>query len=369
MFTKEQIKEIADRLAAMGKRDSQFPVTQEVTNEDFVPILQDNKNKLASIKTIMERAPDSGDIGNIEELLDELENSLIAYMESLEDQTVSLTISCPVSGAEIYVNGEAASAGGQYIGSFTRGTLIEIKVQAEGYATFHQVVQVWRTQTLVVHLNADTGGETPPEPVENVTLTVTATPSIATIRLNGVERSSITVEKGSSVHINVTASGYKEYDEDYIVNSTETKKITLESDSQFEYTDLKMTPSLENVPADGFQQQMTVLVSYIDWDGTVITDEETSRAVLTSEQDWIRIDGYMVTISENTSTESRSGKIKVTTSTINGAKTISKEFNVVQLGTGAQEETISLVPESLQFTSEGGSKTVQVTSNANWEIQ
>lgn len=64
--------------------------------------------------------------------------------------------------------------------------------------------------------------------VQNVTLTINATPAEATVKLNNVEQKTISVEKGTQVNIEVTYEGYKSYAETITVNEDTTKEIILE---------------------------------------------------------------------------------------------------------------------------------------------
>lgn len=67
-----------------------------------------------------------------------------------------------------------------------------------------------------------------PTPVDTYTLTVNPTPNDATVLLNGQSRRSITVEAGTAVRVQVSASGYQDYDQNIIVDSTRTLNVTLE---------------------------------------------------------------------------------------------------------------------------------------------
>ena len=52
-FTKQEIEEIRIRLAATGVKDSQFPSVTTVNLDDFIAIVQDGKNKKATLSDIL----------------------------------------------------------------------------------------------------------------------------------------------------------------------------------------------------------------------------------------------------------------------------------------------------------------------------
>ena len=51
-FTQEDYKKIEEYLKQNSKRDTDFPSVTEVTNDDYVPIIQDNENKKISVNAL-----------------------------------------------------------------------------------------------------------------------------------------------------------------------------------------------------------------------------------------------------------------------------------------------------------------------------
>ena len=52
MFTTGQIKEIAQRLEAMGKKDSQFPLVTSLNGGETVAVVQNGENKRINLGDI-----------------------------------------------------------------------------------------------------------------------------------------------------------------------------------------------------------------------------------------------------------------------------------------------------------------------------
>lgn len=56
MFTKEQIEEIGKKLSLTGVKDTDFDEITQVKPEDYVVIIQDNKNYIVKFQTILDLA-------------------------------------------------------------------------------------------------------------------------------------------------------------------------------------------------------------------------------------------------------------------------------------------------------------------------
>ena len=50
MFTKNQIEEIRDKLAQLGVKDTEFKVTEEVSEDDMIAIVSGGENKTILLK-------------------------------------------------------------------------------------------------------------------------------------------------------------------------------------------------------------------------------------------------------------------------------------------------------------------------------
>ena len=117
------------------------------------------------------------------------------------------------SGATL--NHIKAYVGGAVIASTTSGTSLTINASLI-------------TGPVTIEASATSAVVTPPPSVTQYTLTVNPNPSTATVKLNGSERKSITVDANTSVTYEVSASGYVTQSGSWTVTKTETKNISLE---------------------------------------------------------------------------------------------------------------------------------------------
>lgn len=53
MFTKNQIEEIRDKLAQLGVKDTEFKVTEEVSENDMMAIVSGGENKTILLKNLL----------------------------------------------------------------------------------------------------------------------------------------------------------------------------------------------------------------------------------------------------------------------------------------------------------------------------
>ena len=411
MFTKEQIKEIANRLAAMGKRDSQFPAAVPLKGNETVAIVQDSANRNITVQEFA---------------------SYVLEMSG-ERREVTLTVRCPIEGSEIWLNNIPRSSV-----TVKGGELVTIRVTADGYIPFNEVTCVHWDQTIDIVL--DKSSDTPvPEP-EYCTFTITPVPSNATVVIDGQQRTSVTVEKGTQVSWSVSASGYKSQSGTYTVNSDYTMAVTLQEDTPepvmctltvsvtpsdavvkidgvqrtsitveqgtrvqitaektgyrtgsasvtvnevsqtYEmtlekvrtnyYKSLSIVPSPLDVPAEGTQYEVTIKAVLVNEEGEEVPDVDvTSQAVLASEESWVHISGNMLTIDANPEGSPRSGELGCQVPHPNGEGSISVSFDVYQRGTGTSSG-IELFPEVLEFSADGGTpKTLTIITDDSWTLE
>lgn len=103
---------------------------------------------------------------------------------------------------------------------------VTYEVSKEGYKTVSETVTLTEDKTIEVTLEEAT------EPVEKVTLTIVAEPTDAIVKINDIEQTSIEVDKGTAVKIEVSKEGYKtQLNVAYVVNKTETLTVTLEAEA------------------------------------------------------------------------------------------------------------------------------------------
>lgn len=56
MFTKNQIEEIRDKLAQLGVKDTEFEVTEEVSDDSMIAIVSGGENKIILLKDLLSEA-------------------------------------------------------------------------------------------------------------------------------------------------------------------------------------------------------------------------------------------------------------------------------------------------------------------------
>ena len=82
MFTKEQIKEIEYKLFLRAKKDTQFEEAFPLSGEEQLAIIQDNKNKKLSIKTLTQELYDSS-VGGVLNISDKYKKKNITLNEAV----------------------------------------------------------------------------------------------------------------------------------------------------------------------------------------------------------------------------------------------------------------------------------------------
>lgn len=126
------------------------------------------------------------------------------------------------------------------------GTPVTVEVSQEGYVTYNKTVTVTKTETIDVVLEK-----------QKFLLTVTTTPSNATVKLNGVEGNSKEFEWGTTVDIEVSADHYVTQTKQIVVKSEQTIEIALERDT---HTLTVTAPEGAEVKLNGVKQNsITVL--------------------------------------------------------------------------------------------------------------
>ena len=131
MFTTTQIKEIAQKLQAMGLKDSQFPQVSEITGNEDIACIQNGDNAIMKVSLLASFISDN--------VLKIISNSLKKW--------VTLTIVPEPSDSEVMINGEIRSSV-----ELTCGELASVRVSKEGYDTMYGFVPVFRTQEINVTL-------------------------------------------------------------------------------------------------------------------------------------------------------------------------------------------------------------------------
>lgn len=247
MFTKQQIEEIALKLKSVSKKDSDFEKISEVNDTDELAILKDRQNRKLSLR------------------------GLVNYLNGRIGKPVNyyiVKVNANPSDAVITINGEICNAA-----SFIEGSKVSVVVSKEGY----------KTETRSFTLNKDI--------ILNISLSkliiycnvaVNVFPSDSEVYINDINRTNITVKKGSIIHILVQKDGYKSHDKYYTINTDTIINIELSIIVDTTCTLLvNPTPSDADVYINGIKQKSTVItkggkVSYQVKKEGYITKEATN---------------------------------------------------------------------------------------------
>ena len=193
MFTKKQIEEIAAKLAEIAIKDSQFDsVTIPLNGSESVPVLQSSENRILTLADL---------------------RSLVLADQDQQAIKCILTVSCSTSGATIQIKGHNQSSY-TTTSSYTAyyGEVVDVKISAEGYDTWYEVITMTQNHTVSVALNKSDGGSPGPTPVVTTYYVKISNDQGATITINGgtVTSGSINYfEAGDRVEIYVTKDGYQ----------------------------------------------------------------------------------------------------------------------------------------------------------------
>lgn len=128
----------------------------------------------------------------------------------------TVTVITNPSNANVTINGQAVRTL-----QVDAGSDVDIYASLTGYISASANIEnISRDETVNLTLS--------PIPAQTYTLTVNPTPNNATVLLNGQSRRSITVESGTTVRVQVSASGYQSYDQNVVVDSDRTLNVILE---------------------------------------------------------------------------------------------------------------------------------------------
>lgn len=221
---------------------------------------------------------------------------------------------------------------------------------------------------------------------EKVTLTVEVNPMPGApslkpvVTLNGTVGNSITVDSNTSVHIKVTSAISKDYEEDYLVTSTETKKVTVVSETSWEKIDLSQAEDSPNsilgVNYAGGDVHVKAVATIKYSDNTTKTIDVTKDLGTTweiTEGTWITSKGNGVfTLTANPETTNRTAQIKCSAgrTNIESATEALKKSNLMFIVQNTEsEDYLEVVPSEVNMTADGGTKEVQIQTKGSWTIE
>lgn len=221
---------------------------------------------------------------------------------------------------------------------------------------------------------------------EKVTLTVEVNPMPGApslkpvVTLNGTVGNSITVDSNTSVHIKVTSAISKDYEEDYLVTSTETKKVTVVSETSWEKIELSQAEDSPNsifgVNYAGGDVHVKAVATIKYSDNTTETKDVTKDLGTTweiTEGTWITSKGNGVfTLTANPETNKRTAQIKCSAGRtfIESATEALKKSNLMFIVQNTEsEDYLEVVPSEVNMTADGGTKEVQIQTKGSWTIE
>lgn len=221
---------------------------------------------------------------------------------------------------------------------------------------------------------------------EKVTLTVEVNPMPGApslkpvVTLNGTVGNSITVDSNTSVHIKVTSAISKDYEEDYLVTSTETKKVTVVSETSWEKIDLSQAEDSPNsifgVNYAGGDVHVKAVATIKYSDNTTETKDVTKDLGTTweiTEGTWITSKGNGIfTLTANPETNKRTAQIKCSAgrTNIESATEALKKSNLMFIVQNTEsEDYLEVVPSEVNMTADGGTKEVQIQTKGSWTIE
>lgn len=220
---------------------------------------------------------------------------------------------------------------------------------------------------------------------EKVTLTVEVNPMPGApslkpvVTLNGTVGNSITVDSNTSVHIKVTSAISKDYEEDYLVTSTETKKVTVVSETNWEKLDLSQAEDSPNsifgVNYAGGNVHVKAVATIKYSDNTTETKDVTKDLGTTweiTEGTWITSKGNGVfTLTANPETNKRTAQIKCSagrTFIESAIEALKKSTLMFIVQNTESEDYLEVIPSEVNMSADGGTKEVQIQTKGSWTI-
>lgn len=220
---------------------------------------------------------------------------------------------------------------------------------------------------------------------EKVTLTVEVNPMPGApslkpvVTLNGTVGNSITVDSNTSVHIKVTSAISKDYEEDYLVTSTETKKVTVVSETNWEKLDLSQAEDSPNsifgVNYAGGDVHIKAVATIKYSDNTIETKDVTKDLGTTweiTEGTWITSKGNGVfTLTANPETNKRTAQIKCSagrTFIESAIEALKKSTLMFIVQNTESEDYLEVIPSEVNMSADEGTKEVQIQAKGSWTI-
>jgi uncharacterized protein YoxC len=416
MFTIQQIQEIARKLSSMCKKDSDFkPISfwKSLSKKDSIAFVKDGENRSMTLDQLYTfvRQNINSDIGDalqriaaLEEKANKIEqdiqainntiNSLISTInykfasidKNLEDINTALSILTtkytltvnPVTpDATVTINGIVQTSM-----QVTNGSIVNVKVSADGYKTYEEFILVDKDMVITPELQK-----------EEVTFSITTIPTDCVVKLNGVARNSINIIKGSSVNWEVSKSGYITKSGSTIVTENTSMQVSLDvvGEDKINFTINVISP-LDAVVTINGETTNSIIVdknSEVTWsveashyeskNGTqTVTEDTTVDVTLVANKYTLTINptpaDAVVELNgevKNSITADYNTDISIKISK-KGYKTYTEKYKLIQTETKdivlEVEEFVDINPDYMEFSSIGESKNLQIESNISWNI-
>lgn len=400
----------------MCKRDSDFKPLDDwtsISKKDFIAFVKDGKNRSMTLDQLYTfvRQNINSDIGDalqriaaLEEKANKIEqdiqainntiNSLISTInykfasidKNLEDINTTLSILTtkytltvnPVTpDATVTINGIVQTSM-----QVTNGSIVNVKVSADGYKTYEEFILVDKDMVITPELQK-----------EEVTFSITTIPTDCVVKLNGVARNSINIIKGSSVNWEVSKSGYITKSGSTIVTENTSMQVSLDviGEGKINFT-INLISPLDAIVTINGETTNSIIVdknSEVTWSVEAPHYESKSGTQTVTEDTTVDItlvaNKYTLTINptpadavvelngevKNSITADYNTDISIKISK-KGYKTYTEKYKLIQTETKdivlEVEEFVDINPDYMEFSSSGESKNLQIESNTSWNI-
>lgn len=273
--------------------------------------------------------------------------------EASEDPGVDLVnfkISPSPSDSSVTINGVSETSL-----RVEKGSLVYWRVSREGYVTKEGNYTVLKDTDLLVTLEEEQPS------VDKVTLTVNTIPENAVVELNSETRNSIEVDKGASVHIKVSCEGYLTHEEDYPVNESVTKTITLTQVSIASYNSISISGETDPASYLGETVALSASANVTYNDGSIDDIDVTDDAEWSVEGEGCSSNGGgLFTWEENRSDSDRNVTVTVSLESLSQTQKISQEAGIRTYGEIEASMTYEDIPAS------GGTVSPDISYSQKW---
>lgn len=291
----------------------------------------------------------------------------------------TVTVNTVPSNATVSINGQTTKTL-----EVPAGSRVTIITSLTGYVTDTNVIEsIDSDKNITVILT--------PVSTRKYTVTVIPTPSDANVKINNLSLKTLEVDEGSTVNIEVSKSGYITANRT-ITNISHSQEIyvSLEEETPVEQPEyiIAVEDPLGVIRYDGFiiivpAAGQTYTLPYISKMSYQGIDTNLDLRVGNMNYEWFTAEivdnDIVITVQANSDVDGRAGTFTVFQ--YNGEEETGKNLGIIiqQLGTTVQEDSLVVThggeafsPDGtltqLIYDSNGGTKTIDIESNTNWNI-